>query len=234
MDPHTAEAEQESVALISEIRNALCDAITSQEGKPHPAYSFSYLYYSAGYVNRAADGFVVLRENGRIDASKLLVRPAIEAMFRMTAVSQKPELFYRIAYNEHEENLKWLRRASRHNGAKFDDSVLIKRWSEFSAKYKTEFPKHNVPDTALSLEQAAISAGMSGYYDTFYRMYCRYQHMALQAIGRSLDELTDAEDNHVMALCTFAALEALISVGACRPSNFDSLRDRLKPPSSPP
>src|SRR3981081_1013085 len=112
MDPHTAEAEQESVALISEIRNALCDAITSQEGKPHPAYSFSYLYYSAGYVNRAADGFVVLRENGRIDASKLLVRPAIEAMFRMTAVSQKPELFYRIAYNEHEENLKWLRRAS--------------------------------------------------------------------------------------------------------------------------
>jgi hypothetical protein len=234
MPPHTAEAEQQSLALVSDIRKALCDAITSLEGKPHPAYSFNYIYFLAGYLNRAADGFVFLRQNGRIDASKLLVRPAIEAMFRVTAVSQKPELFYRIAYNEHQQDLKWFRQATRHRGAKFDDSALSKHWSGFSAKYKTEFPKHNVSDKALSLEDAAISAGMSGYYDNFYRMYCRYQHVALRAIGQSLDELTDAEDNHVIALSTFAALEALISLGAPSPSNVDSLRARFKPRTSGP
>jgi hypothetical protein len=228
--PHTAEAEQESLALVSDIRKALCDAITSVEGKPHPAYSFNYIYLLAGYLNRAADGFVLLRQNGRMDSSKLLVRPAIEAMFRVTAVSKKPELFYRIAYNEHHEDLKWFRQAKRHGDAKVDDSAIFKHWSEFSAKYKTEFPKHKISSTTLSLEGAAISAGMSGYYDTFYRMYCRYQHVALRAIGQSLDELTDAEDNRAIALCTFSALEALILLGAPSPSNLDSLRARFKPP----
>lgn len=148
----------------------------------------------------------------------------------MTAVAKHPELFYQIAYKETQEDIKWFRQASRHNGGQFDESVFLKRWAEFAANYKTEFPKHQVSDKSLSLEQAAIRAGMSGYYDTFYRMYCRYQHIALRAIGQTLDELTDAEDNRAMALCTFAALEALVLLGANSPSDFDSLRTRVAPP----
>jgi Family of unknown function (DUF5677) len=234
MHLHTVEADQESLALICDIRKALCDALTSLEDKPHPAYAFNYIYFLAGNVNRVADGFVVLRQNDRVDASKLLVRPAIEAMFLLTAVVQKPELFYRIAYKEHQDDLKWFRQATRHGGGTFDDSGLVQQWADFSANYKAEFPKHSISETTLSLEEAAIKAGMSGYYDTFYRMYCRYQHVALRAIGQSLDELTDAEDNRAVALCTFAALEALVALGADAPSDFDSLRNRVKPPVSGP
>lgn len=79
MPTHTAESEQESLLLVEDVRRALCDALRSVEGKPHPAYAFSYIYFLSGYVNRAADGFVLLRENGRVDSSKLLIRPAIEA-----------------------------------------------------------------------------------------------------------------------------------------------------------
>ena len=234
MNDHTAEAEEESLKLVYDIREALCSTLTALEGKPNPGYSFTYIYFLAGYLNRAADGFVLLRTNGRIDSSKLLIRPAIEAMFRLTAVLLKPDLFYRVAYGEHEEDLKWLRQASRHASTKFDENALVKQWSEFSAKYKAEFPQSSASCNRLSLEEAAINANMSGYYDAYYRMYCRYQHVALRAVGRTLDELTDAQDNRAIALCIFAALESLTALGAPSPSNFDSLRDRLKPPSTEP
>jgi hypothetical protein len=58
-------------------------------------------------------------------------------------------------------------------------------------------------------------------------MYCWYTHAALRAVGSSLDELTDSEDNRAMALATLAALEALISVGAASP-NFNSLQQRMQ------
>ena len=58
----------------------------------------------------------------------------------------------------------------------------MRQWVEFFAKYKAKFPESNVSCNRLFLEEAAIKANMSGYYDAYYRMYCRYQHVALRAI----------------------------------------------------
>ena len=45
-----------------------------------------YLGYLVRVVNRAAGGYILLRENFHVDASKFLVRPALEAIFIVKAV----------------------------------------------------------------------------------------------------------------------------------------------------
>jgi hypothetical protein len=69
-------------------------------GKPTRGAVDNYYFHSGDHVNRVAEGFIFLRKSGRIDASKLLVRPLTETMFRVVAIQKNPELFYRIAYSE--------------------------------------------------------------------------------------------------------------------------------------
>ena len=69
-------------------------------GKPTRGAVDNYHFHSGDHVNRVAEGFIFLRKSGRIDASKLLVRPLTETMFRVVAIQKNPELFYRIAYSE--------------------------------------------------------------------------------------------------------------------------------------
>ena len=69
-------------------------------GKPTRGAVDNYYFHSGDHVNRVAEGFIFLRKSGCIDASKLLVRPLTETMFRVVAIQKNPELFYRIAYSE--------------------------------------------------------------------------------------------------------------------------------------
>ena len=99
-------------------------------------------------------------------------------------------------------------------------------WRDFKAKYAEEFPNHEVVGRTITTEQLAAAADLAYYYDTHYRMYCRYTHAALQAIGGSLDRLSNSEDNRTMAVCILTALRALAPIGADLP-NLDSLAERL-------
>ena len=69
-------------------------------GKPTRGAVDNYYFHSGDHVNRVAEGFIFLRKSGRIDASKLLVRPLTETMFRVVAIQKNPQLFYCIAYSE--------------------------------------------------------------------------------------------------------------------------------------
>ena len=98
--PQSEEEEQRSLNLLCEIQQELANAIDSLGGKQGRGALDNYYFHSADHLNRAAEGFIFLRKSGRIDASKFLVRPVIETMFRVEAIQKKPELFYRIAYSE--------------------------------------------------------------------------------------------------------------------------------------
>jgi hypothetical protein len=93
--------EQESLKLVSDLVDEITSAFTSLAGKTHNGTFDSYRFYSAKHLHRAADGFVFLRQAGRVDASKFLVRPAIEIALRLQAVQKQPDLLYRIAFSEH-------------------------------------------------------------------------------------------------------------------------------------
>jgi hypothetical protein len=98
-------------------------------------------------------------------------------------------------------------------------------WVAFVEAYRTKYPEYSLTEEELSLRRAAEYAGMEGYYDSHYRLYCRFTHAALRA---SIGDLSafDAEDNRTMTVCALAAVEALVRVGASAP-NLASLNQRL-------
>jgi len=230
----SSQNEKESFALLLDTRKALEEMLHGAEKtQPDLRYDRKYIYLLAGFVFRAVDGYVLLRQNGRVDASKLLIRPAMEAMFRGGSALNQPEIFFRIAYTELESDLMWLRRAKSHDddqSVSLDLSPREKSWQRFEGDFKAQFPKLTPKKSPFGLEASANNASMSGYYDTYYRLYCRYQHVALAAIGQMLDQITDAEDNRAMALCTFSMADYLVHVGLPTPDGFDELKKRLEPP----
>jgi hypothetical protein len=158
--------------------------------------------------------------------SRFLVRPAIEIMFRLEAVRQKPELVYRIGYTETKLNdRKWLIALANGAGKQFDEAAFDKRWEEFKKEIQAQFPAAKLEDKRLTIKDAAEAANLGGVYETIYATYCRYTHGALWAIVGELDEPVGAEDNYIMACCLLCAVESLMSIGADAP-NYDSLKQR--------
>ena len=220
--------EERSLKLLCDIQQELANGRNSLGGQQSRGALDNYYFHAAKHLNRAIEGFIFLRKSGRIDASKFLVRPVIETMFRIEALRKKPELLYRIAYSESiVEDRKWLRPAAVRAGAIFDEAAHLKRFEAFKAQLNEQFPNLTLEDKYISLWEIADVAGMAGYYDSHYRTYCRYQHAALWAMGDFLTDLTDPEDNRSMGLCTYTAVNALTSIGA-KSQNLQSLWQRLQ------
>src|SRR3954452_17013784 len=93
---HTDEAEATSLRLTREVRDELAHALNSLGGKQSENAFDKFLFYSASQMNKCAEGYIMLREAGRIDTSKFLVRPLIEMMFRTRVVATNPTFFYRM------------------------------------------------------------------------------------------------------------------------------------------
>lgn len=232
----SANPESPVLDLLSALEAELTYALNSLGGKTPQVIADRYFVEAASYIHKAVDGYLVLRKEGRIDSSKLLVRSAIEAMIRVQALRAKPEIFYQIAYSERLEDHKWFRPASTKAGIVYDKDPDPPGWSKFEKAFRREFPSVTLRTNKLSLRDAAVVAGLEQYYDTHYRLYCQYAHAALRAMGGHSDDLSDPEDSRTMVLCAFVCLSAILPLGAESPS-FDSLHVRIdelsKSPSLP-
>jgi hypothetical protein len=216
--------EARSLQLLSDMQAELSEALNGLGGKQREGLYDGYLGYTAGHVNRAAEGYLYLRTSGRIDASKHLIRTAIEAVIRIQAIRKKPELLFRIAFTEFCEDKKWLRSTAGPDvGAAL--SAIDKHWTDFKQAYHAKYPGHALVEEEISLRRTAECAGIDKYYDTHYRLYCRFTHAAFRATTGNLNEF-DREDNRTMALCAVSALEAVSSIGGPTP-NLESFRQRL-------
>src|SRR5262245_18534397 len=119
--------------LLCDIHSALNLAIQSLEGKERKGLLDGFLVYSAVHIGRATAGYIVLREVPLVEASKLLIRPCLETMFRIHAVRTTPALLYRRAYSEHQQDLKLVRPAATMSGdwAKYE-AEAEKVWQDFN------------------------------------------------------------------------------------------------------
>jgi hypothetical protein len=224
--PHSAEAEEQSLKLVEEFNTELKQALDSLDDKQDVGLVDQYRLWSSKHLQRAVDGFAFLRRSGRVDRSKFLVRPAIEMAFRLEAARHHPDLFYRIAHEEHRQDKHLMQ------GQPQLLAQIEKNWEEFKNAFAKEFPTVPIPNLCdrcdrLSIQKVAEKAEMKSYYDSHYRIYCRYTHGALQASTGNIDKATDRADNQIMAVCALVALDNLISLGA-KSSNSDRLAQRLK------
>lgn len=142
--------EIRSLKLVCEIQEELAAALNSLGGKKHRGLEDQFPFYCASHINRAVEGYVLLRQQFRLDASRLLIRPAIEAAIKILAVRNQPDLLYRIAYSERLEDKKWIGAAARREGV---DYVAQEEdgWKEFVKTYSDHFPEHKLMDERLPL-----------------------------------------------------------------------------------
>jgi hypothetical protein len=216
--------EFRSLKLVREIQVELATALNSLGRKGNRGLEDEFPFYCASHINRAAEGYVLLRQQLRLDASRLLIRPAIEAAIKILAVRNRPDLLYRIAYSEWLEENKLIGGAARRQGVDYTAQHKAK-WRDFVKVYSAHFPNHVLVDKKLPLRDAAEAAGIQPYYDAVYRLYCQFTHAAFRAITGSLDGL-HTHDNRTMALCALAGLDAVISLGSLVP-DVEMFRTRL-------
>src|SRR5260370_24238880 len=157
--------EVQSLELLSDTQAELHHALSAFGGKQSEGRREDYQFYTASNINYAAEGYIYLRKSQRINASKHLIRTAIEAAIRLRAVQKKPELLFRIAFTEFKEDKKWA-------------GSLPEDWTDFKRAYQAKYPEHPLVEKKLSLRRAADCADTEIYYDSAYRLYCRYTHAA--------------------------------------------------------
>jgi hypothetical protein len=220
-----AEPEFASLKLLSDMQAELHGALNALGGKQSDGLLQYYPFYTAGYINRAVEGYVYLRQSRRIEASKHLIRTAIEAIIRIQAVQKQPELLFRIAFTEFNDDKRWVRSLQRADFASVIQAI-DDNWAEFVQAYRTKYHDHPLTEQELSLWRAAECAGIEGYYNSHYRLYCRFTHAAFRASTGELNKF-EPEDNRTMTLCTLAAVDALVSLGAPAP-NLTALKERLR------
>src|SRR4051812_26131 len=103
--------EEKKLQLLDELQRIFATALDSLGGQKTPSKESAYLGWAVMSVNRAAEGFHVLRSKGRVAASKLLVRLPLEIVFYTTAVLNQPGIFYRKAFTEWKRETKLFARS---------------------------------------------------------------------------------------------------------------------------
>ena len=226
-EEHTKKAEAASLQLVRDVREDLVHALNSLGGHQSAGAIENFVFYSASQMNKAADGYVALRQTGRVDASKLLVRPMIEVMFRLNTAARTSELFYRLILTERLKRRDWLKGLAKRQGKDFDGAEEARQWETFRTHCIAICPASDLNKEQLSLRAAAKEAGLLGYYDSAYALYCIFTHGGFEAVMGLLNPISDSHDNGAVALCVFSAIEVLVPLGGESP-NFQSLQQRMR------
>jgi hypothetical protein len=195
--------EIEFLKLLKKLQPVFVKALNSLDGKKPSDARSSYLGRIAKTVNRASDGYLWLRESGRMDASKLLIRPALEAVFCGIAAIKNKDFLFRKAYSEWEEDKKLFAK----------DAAGKKDADEYLKHLHVEFQKHNpaypVNLKIISIRDTAEMAELLPVYEYAYRIYCKYTHSAMRAVSGNLDQVTDLHDTPTIVWCVLHMLAQL-------------------------
>ncbi|HZM03970.1 MAG TPA: DUF5677 domain-containing protein [Candidatus Saccharimonadales bacterium] len=181
----------------------------------------AYLGWGAVSVNRAAEGYLWLRESGRVAASKLLVRPALEATFSAIAVIKKHGFLFRKAYSEWEEDKKMFVRDA--GGEKEATKAL----EDLKRAFQQSSPGYPVECKRITVRDAADVAGFLENYESAYRIYCQFTHGAMRAVLGHLDDTTDTIDTPMVSWCVLQMLDHLQTDTPAQIPNLVPFRKRL-------
>jgi hypothetical protein len=209
---------------LEPLQKILASALNSLGGKSRNGLDEAYKGYCAVLINRAAVGFLCLKKNELDYSARMLIRPALEAMFKLLAVKQEPAVLYRIARHEHEEDEKWARPFATCSKDVHDESFK-RKWEDFKKEYQQAFPTHPLTDSSISLRSLAAKAKVDPYYDSHYRLYCQFTHATLRASADDLEDFSK-EDERTVVATLIVAIESVQDCGG-HVEGFATLRDEF-------
>lgn len=195
--------EAHFLEFLKELQPIQENALNSLGGKKPSDFNSSYLGRIAVTVNRASDGYLWLRESGRMDASKFLIRPALEAVFCGTAAMMNKDFLFRKAYFEWAEDKRLF--ATDAAGEREADAYL----ERLKQRFQKGAPECSLKCKVIKVKEIAEMAGLSRAYNEYYRIYCRFTHGAMMAVSGNLNQATDSKDTHVIVWCVLMMLNQL-------------------------
>ena len=212
---------KELLTLVTQLQESLAACLNSLGGRPRNGLEEAFKGFCASHINRAAEGFVVLKGGNRDYSARLLVRPAMEAMFKLLAVKTDPSALYGIARYEHDQDKKWSRPFAPGGEGELT-KAFDEKWKQFTEAYRGQHTEQELIPSPIGVRGAAERAHVDRYYDSHYRLYCQYTHAALRATTGDLDTFS-GEDERVVGFALIVAIEAVQEFGGlCDP--FPSLR----------
>jgi hypothetical protein len=225
MTPTKDSVEKRSQQLLDDCRDELGKAIDYFGGKLPTSRAQLYVFYFTVHVQRAVEGYLILRRGDLIEASKHMIRTCIEATFRIFAVLRQPDTLFRIAYMEYRSIVAAI---NVHNQpTKVEDlKKLTSDWNEYASEYFSEYPEQRAiaVEEKLTIEQLAIRAEMSSEYNGQYRAFSQVVHGTFgQAAGgmKGMDYL----DGITMVQMAIRCIHALQILSAPA-SNLNALNER--------
>jgi hypothetical protein len=194
--------EIELLKLLKELQSILTVALDSLANqKPNTAES-RYIGDAAISVNQAADGYLLLREPGRVAASKLLIRPMVDIVISATAVTKKKGFLFRKAYTELQEMKKTYDKTPANEAS-------ANAYLEGLKQTFQQEPGYPIECKPVDARYTAEVAGLLPVYDKAYRIYCEFTHSSTRAIRGSLDQATDPIDTSMAIWSVLQMLEHL-------------------------
>ena len=188
--------------LLEKVQKILADGLNSLGGKSPATPEAHYLSWAAVFVNRAVDGYLHLRKSGRVHASKLLVRPALEAIFSGMAVIKKPGFLFQKAYSEWLEDKKLF---VNDEGGEAEANLAL---DNLKRAFKKKFPNYSPKCKKVNVRDAAEAAGLTNNYEA-YKVYCQFTHGAMRTVFGNLDRQTDNIDTKTVIWCALIMLDQL-------------------------
>jgi hypothetical protein len=220
--PNHGPKEVQLLALLKDAQHLLAEALNSLGGKSPPTPESAYLGWAAVSVNRAAEGYLWLRESGRVGASKLLVRPALEATFSGVAAIKKPGFLFRKAYSEWKED----KRMFAHDAGLLAEAD--RQLDKLKLAAKRARPGCPAECKPVTVRDAAEMAGLSNAYESAYRVYCNFTHGAMSAVQGQLDRATDTIDTDVVGWCVLMMLNQLKEHTPAQIPDLNPFKKRLE------
>jgi len=211
----TNSTEAGSLVFASELQTLLAKALNSIAGKTTEA-EVSYLVWGATHVNKTVAGYVELRKQQMVHASKLLIRPVIEATAAVIAAIKKPEFLFQKAHSEYQQDKKLIgefRKLLEKTGqpttaVQQQTADAEKSWQRFERKWTRIRPAHPKKRGEIKFPAVLHAADLDPWYAQ-YRLYCQFTHGALRAVAGDLDDMTDPADNLVISWLTLMMLDQL-------------------------
>jgi Family of unknown function (DUF5677) len=218
--PIHGKEEVQLLKLLKQVQKILAKALNSLGGKSPPSPESNYLSRAAISVNKAADGYLYLRKSGRVDASKLLVRPALEATFSGIAVIKKPGFLFRKAYTEWKQDKKlYAKNAAEKLAAEHALNKLVQIIEKAN-------PNSPIKREEVTMYDAAEAAELLENYDA-YRVYCQFTHGAMRAVLGELSKQTDKIDTKIVIWCVIMILDHLKEKTPAQIPCLSSLKKKL-------
>jgi hypothetical protein len=208
-----------------------------------------YIRDSCAVISEITEGYLLLRQADKITASRVLIRPCIEAAMKLAAVRVDPNNLLNIAHTEAVsdghliENFrdlakKWLADGRKGVGpetvAAAEQGVIDRKqlWENTRKQLGPQFPTAPAVDKYLKVLMLADAGNQGEFYGLEYAFYCNFVHATLRVANPWPPEV-HGQDILGVAKCLRLALRGMESIGGPKiPPELAAKLDALVAPQA--